>query len=256
MSQEQSSTATEAKPVGLSQQQLDAFWRDGFVRLGRVLDDDELASMQTAYDELLEQTRRQGARALRAGSDAESQKRQVTQVMNAYQHHIAFTRMLYHERILDAIQSVIGPNIVLFHDQALYKPPHTGGAVPWHQDNGYWELRPATAVSCWLTLDDVDRDNGAMQLIPGTHLHPRRHAAASDELKEIEDADASQAEVIDLPAGGAMLHHCQTLHYTQPNVTDRQRRALAIHCMAPGTLRHGTEPLPIGWDHPMLRARL
>ena len=47
--------------------------------------------------------------------------------------------------------------------------------------------------------------------------------------------DTSQAEVVDLPAGGALFHHCQTLHYTPPNATSRQRRALAIHLMPPGT---------------------
>ena len=253
MSQTQSPAGERAGP--LSQQQLDAFWHDGYVAIGRVLDDEQLAAMRTAYDELLEQARH--ARDLRAGADAEAQKRSVTQIMNAFQHHIAFTRLLFHERILDAVESVTGPQIALFHDQALYKAPHTGGAVPWHQDNGYWGLVPATAVSCWLTLDDADRDNGAMQVIPGSHLHPRRQTgAAGATLQETDDVDASQARVVDVPAGGAMLHHCQTLHHTQDNTTDRPRRAFAIHCMVPGTRKGDGEPLPLGWEHPLLRARI
>jgi len=260
MSDDQSSTATaEAAPAGLAQDQLDAFWRDGYLPLGRMLDDDHVERMRTVYAETLERAERdKKSRALRTGSDEESQKRSVTQIMNACHQHIGFMQLLYHAPILDAIESIIGPNIMLFHDQVLYKPPHTGGAVPWHQDNGYWKLRPANAVSCWLTLDDVDRDNGAMQVIPGSHLHPRWHDRASSEsLLSIEDIDESQARVVDLPAGGAMLHHCQTLHYTQPNVTDRQRRAFAIHFMSMGTRRGQDEqPLRVGWEHPLLRARL
>ena len=90
----------------------------------------------------------------------------------------------------------------------------------------------ANLVSCWLTFDDVDLHNGAMQFIPGSHLRPMIHdqAQGSDVLLDMGKlVDDSQAVVADLPAGGITLHHCQTLHRTAPNTTDRQRRALAIH---------------------------
>ena len=68
--------------------------------------------------------------------------------------------------------------------------------------------------------------------------------------------DTSQAEVVDLPAGGALFHHCQTLHYTPPNATSRQRRALAIHLMPPGTRSgHTGATLDVSYARPMLRMR-
>jgi ectoine hydroxylase-related dioxygenase (phytanoyl-CoA dioxygenase family) len=67
-------------------------------------------------------------------------------------------------------------------------------------------------------------------------------------------ADESKKVVVNLPAGGIAIHHCQTLHYTEPNTTDRQRRAFAIHFMTPGTrsLRTG-ETLHVSFSRPMLR---
>ena len=96
-----------------------------------------------------------------------------------------------------------------------------------------------------------------MQVIPGSHLKPVWHgqSESTNALVEVE-VDASKAVVIDLPAGGIMFHHCQTLHYTQPNETDRQRRAFAIHFMPPGTRGADGNPIPVSYSHPLLRARV
>jgi ectoine hydroxylase-related dioxygenase (phytanoyl-CoA dioxygenase family) len=184
----------------------------------------------------------------------------MLQIMQMCERNIHFRKLIYDDRILDIVEDLIGPNIQLFHDQALFKPARHGGPVFWHQDNGYWKCAPANLISCWLTLDDVDLHNGAMQVIPGSHLHPLEHekSKSTNILFDIESKiDSSKAVVIDLPAGGVMFHHCQTLHYTAPNTTGRQRRAFAIHFMPPGTrsLRTG-EYLGVSFGRPMLRMRL
>jgi len=184
---------------------------------------------------------------------------QMLQIMQMCERNIHFRKLLFNETMLDAVECLIGPNIMLWHDQALSKPAHTGGPVTWHQDNAYWELKPANLVSCWLTLDDVDIENGAMQLAAGSHLKPVWHGEREGEsvLFNIESqVDKSTVQVVDLPAGGCLFHHCQTLHYTQPNTTDRQRRAFAIHFCVPGTRSKDGTDLKAGWGHPVLRARV
>ena len=97
-----------------------------------------------------------------------------------------------------------------------------------------------------------------MQVIPGSHLCPARHSESerAAALFNIEDqVDSSKAVVVDLPAGGAMIHHCQTMHYTQPNTTDRQRRAFAMHFMPAGTKQNGV-PMPVSFARPMLRMHI
>ena len=179
--------------------------------------------------------------------------------MQMCERSLDFRQLLYDGRILDIAEDLIGPNIQLFHDQALFKPAHHGGSVFWHQDNAYWQCVPANLVSCWLTLDDVNVANGAMHLMPGSHRTPLGHERTKKggSLLDIGDQiDQTQASVVDLPAGGVLFHHCQTLHYTPPNNTDRQRRAFAIHFMPPGTRQAATgDFLQVSFGRPMLRMR-
>jgi len=250
----------------LSQEQIDSFWENGYLKIGKLLDDDQIDLLRREYDREFELARSHGNfRNLAIDNTDDIDKKntadtQMLQVMQMCERNIHFRKLTYDERILDIVECIIGPNIQLFHDQALYKPSYHGGAVFWHQDNAYWKCSPANLVTCWLTLDDVDVHNGAMQFIPGSHLRPLWHeqSGSTNALLDISDTvDSSKAVVIDLPAGGATLHHCQTLHYTQPNTTDRQRRAFAIHFMPPGTTSaHIGTYIGVSFSHPMLRMRM
>ena len=261
--------ATEGRKV-LTQEQVNSFWKNGFLRFGKILDPELLETMRREYDREFElvSTGRSDRTMFRNLSGASTDdletintsETKMLQIMQMCERNIHFRKLLYHEGILDVIEDLMGPNIQLFHDQALYKPARHGGPVHWHQDNAYWRCSPATLISCWLTLDDVDENNGAMQLIPGTHTSLLDHAKArqGDLLLDIGDQiETSKAVVVDLPAGGAMFHHCQTFHYTAPNTTDRQRRAFAIHFMQPGTrsLRQKGY-LGVSFGNPMLRMGL
>lgn len=251
----------------LTQAQVNSFWTHGFLSIGKILTDEEITQLRTEYDREfararagettvrnLSATNNNGARSEEAAA------KEVLQIMQMCERNLHFYRLLYHERILDIIEDLIGPNIQLFHDQGLYKPAHHGGEVYWHQDNAYWRCSPPNLISCWLTLDDVTAENGAMQFLPGTHFQAKEHSRAqsSDTLLDLGDQMGDAEPVVaDLPAGGITIHHCQVLHHTAPNTTDRQRRALAIHYMTPGTrsLRTG-EYLGVSFSRPLLRARV
>ncbi len=252
--------------MALTQKQIDFFSENGYLSYGRILEDAEVELLRREYDaEFAKAWREDSLRNLAVSADADLEAKrqapqQMLQIMQMCERNMHFRRLLYNERILDLVQDLIGPNIMLFHDQAFSKPARTGGAVFWHQDNAYWKCRPATLISCWLALDDADKDNGAMQVIPGSHLKPVWHeqSESTDLLLDSESqVDKDQAVVVELPAGGCMLHHCQTLHYTQPNTTDRQRRAFAIHFMQPGTSSPPTfsngQTIRAGFNHPVLR---
>jgi ectoine hydroxylase-related dioxygenase (phytanoyl-CoA dioxygenase family) len=252
----------------LSPEQIDAFRARGFLSIGPLLDADTLEILRGEYDRVFTEARTSNRFRNLAISDSDDLQeklaadKQMLQIMQMCERSLAFRHLLYDARILDIAEDLIGPNIQLFHDQALFKPAHDGGAVFWHQDNAYWKCHPAQLVSCWLTLDDVDAQNGAMHLQPGSHLsnlgaaHAR--SAQTGALLDIGDQiDESLTEVVDLPAGGAMFHHCQTLHYTPPNTTPHQRRAFAIHFMTPGTRSgHTGQHLAVSFARPMLRMHI
>ncbi len=260
------SLAPSATHSGLTVEQVGRFHEQGFLAIGKLLDDDHVAVLRAEYDRLFENARASGRYRNLSIDDTEDVERkrkarsQMLQIMQMCERSIEFRKLLYHAPILDIVESLLGPNIQLFHDQALYKPPRQGGPVFWHQDNGYWRCTPATMVSCWITLDDVDASNGAMHLIPGSHRHLVSHerSASTGALLDLGDqADVRNATVVDLPAGGAMFHHCQTMHHTPANATDRQRRAFAIHYMTPGTKRmQSGEFIDVSFAHPMLRMRV
>jgi ectoine hydroxylase-related dioxygenase (phytanoyl-CoA dioxygenase family) len=100
----------------------------------------------------------------------------------------------------------------------IRKPARVGEALPWHQDEAYWD--PAfdyRALGCWLTLDPATPENGCLRFVPGSqtggvrvHRHigddPSIHGPVTD------DVDDGAAVAVPLPAGGAIFHHCRTLH--------------------------------------------
>jgi phytanoyl-CoA hydroxylase len=259
--------------MNLAAEQIDFFTLNGYLAVGQLLEPSELELLRSEYDAEFERAiKANDCRNLSSdktsggGQTAPSHLYQITQLC---ERNIHFRRLLYSTRLLDIIESVMGPNIILFEDQALWKPAFTGGRVFWHQDNAYWRCTPANLVSCWLTLDDVVRENGAMQVIPGSHLRPHHHNEADQKGVLLESLlspeDENLAVVVELPAGGCMLHHCRTLHATAPNSIERQRRAYAMHFMTPGTGGYdftevaegrSTTSFPVGFHHPALRLRL
>jgi phytanoyl-CoA hydroxylase len=251
-------------PNPLTREQIDEFNVQGFLKYGKILKDDELPALRDEYDRLFAEARKTGhMRNLSTANNADLKTQleadtQMFQIMQMCERSIIYRRLVYDTRFLDIVENFIGANIMLFHDQALFKPAKAGGPVTWHQDNAYWRCRPANLVSMWLTLDDVDIHNGAMQVIPGSHLKPVWHdkKQSEDILFDVsKHIDTSKAVVNELPAGGCMFHHCQTLHYTAPNTTDRQRRAFIIHFMPIGTrsMAQDDRLFAPAFGHPVLR---
>jgi ectoine hydroxylase-related dioxygenase (phytanoyl-CoA dioxygenase family) len=134
------------------------------------------------------------------------------------------------------------------------------------QDNAYWKCQQANLMSCWVALDDVTAENGALRMMPGsfaTSLEgtamPNGHREDGDEYRRqhIDPLfDISQAETLaPLAAGSVIFHHCRCLHSSLPNRTSMQRRAFVIHMMAPGTAGADGAVLESSWQRPVLRLR-
>ncbi len=237
-----------------------AFARDGFLSLGRLLEPSAVETLRGEYATLFEPDETVSgdlaARDLAARDLSRNDGERMLQVMRLCQRNIHFRRLASLSDIVERVAPLVGPNLQLYGDQALYKPAGDGGSIYWHQDNAYWKCTPATAVTCWITLDDVDDDNGAIRVIPGSHRELVAHdrvTATGPLLDAGAQADETKAVTVDLPAGGAMLHHCLTFHASGPNRSRRQRRAFAFHYMAPGTTTQDGDAMPVSFEHPMVR---
>ncbi|HZN13635.1 MAG TPA: phytanoyl-CoA dioxygenase family protein [Acidimicrobiales bacterium] len=128
----------------------------------------------------------------------------------------------------------------LWQDQLLFKPPGgpTTTTIGWHQDWASWDTVAShdAFVTAWVAFDDVDDENGAMQMIPGSHARGLVKGASNffatdrDAQLPLIDSDGSAApESVVLRAGQVSFHHPLTFHGSGPNTSNRLRRSLAIH---------------------------
>ena len=131
----------------------------------------------------------------------------------------------------------MGPDVELQGEFAIMKPPEMGAEAPWHQDEAYWKPElEYDSIGIWVPLQEATLENGCMQFIPESHKagvlphHPIGHDPRIHGL-EVDSCDPSTAVACPLPAGGATIHHCRTLHYTGPNRSAAVRRAY-VHTFA------------------------
>ncbi len=151
------------------------------------------------------------------------------QVRDVHEKDSVFADLVRDDRILGIAESLLGPNIEVEGDQALFKPAFHGGELPWHTDNGYWNYDPPNLITCWIALADVKEENGALRFIPGSNRKApaEQRAIAGSSLQEM-DVDESLARTVELPPGGCSWHHCLTQHQTRPNRTPHPRPSYSI----------------------------
>jgi phytanoyl-CoA hydroxylase len=173
---------------------------------------------------------------VRAGNAPKAES-QVLQMRAAHLQNPRFDRLARDSRLLDAVESLIGPNIRLVHFQGLYKPPHTGGPIDWHQDDMYFSTGIKDAVvTAWLPLDDVDTENGCMTFVPCANTRLFEHRKIEADTRQgfyfaIEDTlfDPSETVPIVIKRGQCLFHHGLAPHRSMPNISSRMRRAFAMH---------------------------
>jgi non-haem Fe2+, alpha-ketoglutarate-dependent halogenase len=153
--------------------------------------------------------------------------------------HLLFTwlnDLVRHPRILDAVEDIIGPDILCWGTSFFIKEKRNPGFVSWHQDSTYWGLEPPDIITAWVAFTDSNAANGAMRVIPASHKMdqvPHRDTFAAENLlsrgQEIMvDVDERQAAMLELAAGEMSLHHVRLIHGSDPNPSDDRRIGFAI----------------------------
>jgi non-haem Fe2+, alpha-ketoglutarate-dependent halogenase len=144
--------------------------------------------------------------------------------------------LVRHPGVLDAVEQMIGPNILVWGSSFFIKEPRNPSFVSWHQDSTYWGLEPPDIVTAWVALSESTHENGAMRVIPGSHKldqAPHRDTFAADNLlsrgQEIMvEVDESQAVELPLQPGEMSLHHVRLIHGSEPNPSGKRRIGFAI----------------------------
>jgi phytanoyl-CoA hydroxylase len=219
--------------------------REGYIVVPGVLDPDHLEACLSALaalatDTTLEPGQRHGTGAFIAlepgavASTSEGRADLIRKFGNFTDASPALLRAAMSARLHAVLDALMGQGRVLLQEMALVKPPRISGDKPWHQDAAYFRGNdPKLMFGVWIALDPATRDNGCMEVIPGSHLRgPAPHVPAEDiNLCTIRpDLVRLNARVaLPMDPGDVLIFHSLIHHYTAANRSMQRRRALQFH---------------------------
>jgi phytanoyl-CoA hydroxylase len=146
-----------------------------------------------------------------------------------------FDRISHQPRLAELARALGFRQPLLLQSMYLFKQPHIGGEVGWHQDATYLYTRPSTVTGFWIALDDADRDNGCLMALPGGHRGPLRqrfHRAGEAMVTDTLDATpwpGTAPVALEAPRGTLVVLHGLLPHASAPNRSARPRHAYSLH---------------------------
>lgn len=224
-------------PKFLSHDQIREFEQDGVVFPIKVLTKEETAHARVALETL--------RNAL--GEQADFLRFRQLHLFYPWARDLAI-----HPNVLDAVEDIIGPDILVHSTGIFWKPPRDPAYVSWHQD-GYNAKVTERYVSAWLALTDSSVDNGCMRVVRGSHregLFPHSSTSVSPDnlitggmeiARQVEEKEATN---ITLAPGEMSLHHVTIVHGSNPNTADRPRIGYAVRYVPPST-RQKLDHVPV-----------
>lgn len=223
----------------LSPEEIARYHRDGYLPGRRLLTVEEAERLRVDCERTCGRPIKLGART------PDIEKRQASNRVKPYLLFPWAARLVRHAGILDAVESLIGPDILVFHTTVWLKEAESENFVPWHQDGTYFGLAPFDHVTAWVALTPSVPENGCVRMLPGSHQ--RGQLAHSDDRaphamlsrgQTLSEAIAEDAGVeLILEPGEVSLHHTLTVHRSGPNRSARTRIGIGISYI-PTSVRH------------------
>ncbi|NQU71313.1 MAG: phytanoyl-CoA dioxygenase family protein [Rhodospirillales bacterium] len=220
-------------PKSLTEQQIEQYGRDGYVSPVAILTADETAEIRREIE------------AVEASMDGSLSGTPRTKF---YLRFPWAHRLATHGAILDAVEDLIGPDIMLYHNIAWLKNPGDDSYVSWHQDNTYFGHTPCDVLTVWMALSPATAESGCMRILPGTHKLGQLPLATPDtgggnmlSSGQTVDFDISSIAPVSmaLAPGEASIHHALAIHGSPPNQGDDRRLGITFIYHPPGLRQLG-----------------
>ncbi len=213
-------------PNVLSDAQIAAYHRDGAISPVPMLSAAEAAECLRRFDEL-EAT---------IGAEAQGRYR-----LKAHLPFPWLSELIRHPGMLDAVEDVMGPDLVIWGSSFFTKPAHDERFVSWHQDSTYYGIDPPDTVTVWIAFSPSTGESGCLRFIPGSHkgaailphIETRDPKNILSRGQTIEDVDETIAIDMPLEPGQFSIHHNKTIHGSSPNGADTPRIGFAVHFATP-----------------------
>ena len=207
-------------PKHLSAEQVERFHRDGFLYPMTALD---AGAARACADRLERYERDTGKSAMKSLS------------LKAHVPFRMFSELIRHPRILDAVEDVLGPDVVCWGSSFFVKEARSESFISWHADTYYYGLEPRETVTVWLALTRANRVSGCLRCIPGSHRIEQAFDEAPSQHNILgrgqttRGVDAAKAVCMPLEPGQFSMHHECTVHSSEPNNSDHRRIGYSIH---------------------------
>lgn len=201
-----------------------AYQENGYAVVERFFDPGEVAEVNAAIDEVLAADDLSEVAEVEPGDSSVARR-----IWSPTKRHPVFEATAAHPRLLDAIEQLIGPDILFHYSKLHLKAPRVGSVVEWHQDFSYYPHTNTDLVTALIYLDDATRENACLQVAPGSHRRGLGDHYVDGYFRgKITGRDApepSRAVALEAPAGSVIFIHCLLMHYSAPNRSDKIRRA-------------------------------
>jgi len=136
------------------------------------------------------------------------------------------------------LREIVCQNPLLWQTMYIFKQPHIGGKVRWHQDASYLITSPSSVAGIWVAIEDAHKDNGCLWVQPGGHRSPLReiyqvdHASGEGTLETLDKTpwpDFEQGRAVEVPAGSIVIFDSHMPHYSSQNLSPESRHAFTLH---------------------------
>ena len=216
------------------------FERDGLLSPCPVLESAEVRKFRNHYEEL----------ESHLGNNP-----QPDQLKQLHLHFPWAHSLVTHPAILDLIERILGPDILVHGSSVFAKQPGDAAFVSWHQDSYFLSLNRPDYISAWVALSTSSRANGCMRVVLGSHQTGLPHSTKPDDDNMLGsgltvDTDIDEARTVDveLAPGEMSLHHAHAIHGSNPNHSTQKRIGFAIRYVSPSVRQEL-------FHHPVLLAR-
>lgn len=226
----------------LNEQQIESYQRDGFLSGIPIASQAEVERYRERFDEL---------------ETIEGRENSQNKLFDRHFDHEFIWDIATHPKILDSVEALLGPNVLLLSTHFFCKYGPNKGFVAWHQDLRYWGLEPPVEVSAWYAVDDSDSENGCMQVIPrlfreellehGTSETEGNLLSVKQEIK-LRKEEEQQAVDCALKAGEISLHDGMLVHGSFPNRSSRRRCGLTVRYIPTSVKPVAAGPLGTNWN--------
>lgn len=171
--------------------------------------------------------------------------RAINKIGHALHDHVPeFSEFCRQPALVELIRDIGYRTPSLWQTMLIFKQPHIGGVVRWHQDASYLVSQPNTVMGMWVALEDADRGNGCLWVAPGAHRSPLREIYEVDwqqrsgTLRELDDTPwpaEGEGLALEAPKGSLVLFHDHMPHYSSANTSPRSRLAFTVHVAEAGS---------------------